>query len=364
MKKIPVKLGINSYNILVGDGAFLRLPELLISLKVGRDAIIITNPLVKRLYGKYLAQPLEGNGFSVQFLIVTDSEKSKSAQVAVDLVGKIAAYAADKKPFIIALGGGVIGDLAGFVAAIYKRGIPFIQVPTTLLAQVDSSIGGKVAVDLPQGKNLMGAFYQPRLVLTDTNCLRSLQLRQLRDGLAEVVKYGVIDDTRLFVFLEKNYKALLAAEPKALAHIVTACAAIKARVVALDERDVKDVRVILNFGHTIGHAIETAAGYDKYNHGEAVALGMRAACFIACRLKLMDPIDMARVETLLNAIGLPEKLVGVSREKILRAIMFDKKFCGKKNRFVLCPVIGESLVRENIPSDVIKQAVEYLLSQE
>jgi 3-dehydroquinate synthase len=333
------------------------LPEFLKKLGLGDDVIVITNPLVNRLHGKALAAPLLSQGFSVKFFEVADSEKAKSAQVAFDLIGKIAAYAADKKPVIIAFGGGVVGDLSGFVAAVYKRGVPFVQVPTTLLAQVDSSIGGKVAVDLPQGKNLVGAFYQPKLVLGDTSLLLTLSVRQVCNGLAEVVKYGVIKDAKLFAFVEKNYMKLLRGDQTALSHVVLASAAIKARVVELDEKETKGIRTILNFGHTIGHAVETAGGYAKYNHGEAVALGMRAACAISCQMKLMKPLDAARVETLLSAIGLPEAIEGVPEAKILKAMQFDKKFAGKVNRFVLCEFIGKVVVKEGVKASLIRSSL-------
>jgi 3-dehydroquinate synthase len=358
MKQIQVKLKSDTYPIVVGTGLLPLLPNFMAKLSLGPDAIVITNPLVKRLHGRALAIPLQAKGFSVKFFEVEDSEKSKSVGVAFDLIGKIAAYAVDKKPVIVAFGGGVIGDLAGFMAAVYKRGIPFVQVPTTLLAQVDSSIGGKVGVDLPQGKNLAGAFYQPKLVLADSSLLLTLSERQMRNGLAEVVKYGVIKDLRLFTFLEKNYAGILKYDLPALVHVVLASAAIKAGVVEADEKETRGLRIVLNFGHTIGHAIETASNYESYHHGEAVALGMRAACAISCRLKLMPSLEAARIETLLSAIGLPERVEGVGLPEILKAMKFDKKFSGKINRFVLCSSIGKTVVREDISDQVIRAAIE------
>ncbi|MEI6438205.1 MAG: 3-dehydroquinate synthase [Candidatus Omnitrophota bacterium] len=361
MKQISVKLKENSYPIVVGDGLLPLLPEFLKKLRLGPDVVVITNPLVNRLHGKALSASLLHKGYSLKFFEVEDSERAKSADVAFDLVGRIAAYAADKKLVIIAFGGGVVGDLAGFVAAVYKRGVPFVQVPTTLLAQVDSSIGGKVAVDLPQGKNLAGAFYQPKLVLADTALLGTLSERQLRNGLAEIIKYGVIKDAALFSYLEKNYAGILRAEPGALSHVVLASAAIKARVVELDEKETKGLRTILNFGHTLGHAVETAGGYEKYHHGEAVALGMRAACALSCLLKLMKPLEAARVETLLTAVGLPERVEGVPEARILKAMTFDKKFSGSRNRFVLCEAIGRVIVKEAVPAAMIVKALRSLL---
>ncbi len=361
MKKIILRLKANSYPIVVGAGVLASLPKLLKNQGLSNDAVVITNPLVRRLHGRALASLLLDKGFSVKFYEVQDSEKSKSVAVAFDLVGKIAEYAADKRPFIIAFGGGVVGDLAGFVAAVYKRGIPFVQVPTTLLAQVDSSIGGKVAVDLPQGKNLAGTFYQPRLVVADTSLLATLPDRQLRNGLAEVIKYGAIKDVKLFEYLEKNFKKLVGGDPQSLAEVVWSSALIKARIVERDERETKGLRTILNFGHTLGHAIETAAGYEKYYHGEAVALGMRAACSISCQMKLMTFLESERVETLLSAVGLPDQIEGLSQRAIIRAMRFDKKFSGKQNRFVLCQAIGSVVVKQGVPLSMIMRAVHELI---
>ncbi len=355
MKEIKVRLGANSYSIVVGAGILPVLPRRLKALGLGRDAVVITNPLVNRLHGKALGAALKGGGCSVKFFEVEDAERSKSAGVAAALVGRIARYAADKKPVIVALGGGVIGDLAGFVAAVYKRGVPFVQVPTTLLAQVDSAIGGKVAVDLPEGKNLLGAFYQPRLVLADVALLATLSERQVRNGLAEVIKYGVIKDPALFAFVEKEHVRLLQNDIAAMTRVVLTSAAIKARVVEQDERETRGVRTVLNFGHTLGHAIETAAGYERYQHGEAVALGMRAACGLSSALKVMTPLEAVRVETLLTAAGLPARLEGVSPERVLAVMKFDKKFSGKKNRFVLAAGIGRTVIREGIPPALIRR---------
>ncbi len=362
MQQIPVRLKTSSYSIVVGSGVALSLAFQIKKLGVGTDAVIITNPVVKKCCGGAVTKALLKGGFTVKVFEVEDSEKSKSVKIAFDLVEKIARYGADKKIVVIALGGGVVGDLAGFVASVYKRGVPFIQVPTTLLAQVDSSIGGKVAVDLPAGKNLVGAFYQPRLVVADTAFLSTLSSRQIRNGLAEAVKYGVIKDPKLFTFIERHFDKLLARDAAALAFVVARCATIKAKIVSIDEKETKGIRTILNFGHTIGHAVETAAGYDRYQHGEAVALGMRAACAISVRLKLMKPLDAVRVETLLSAIGLPECIEGVGIAKILKVMQFDKKFVGKKNRFVLARGIGAVVVREGVPALFISKVIKDLLA--
>ncbi|MBF0620177.1 MAG: 3-dehydroquinate synthase [Candidatus Omnitrophica bacterium] len=356
MKMIQVSLKQNSYPICVGCGILSRLPGEMMRLKLPTDVIMITNACVRRLHGNTLAKAFAKSGFTIKIVEVEDSERAKSAEVAFDLVGKIASYAADKKPVIVALGGGVVGDLAGFVAAVYKRGIPFVQVPTTFLAQIDSSIGGKVAVDLPQGKNLMGAFYQPKLVFADVALLATLSDRQIKNGLAEAVKYGVIKDAKLFAFIEDHIEKLLAKDLQALALIVERSVAIKARVVTLDEKEAKGLRTILNFGHTVGHAIEAAGGYDRYQHGEAVALGMRAATDISVQLKLLKPVDAARIHALLTVIGLPKNVEGISARKIMAAMKFDKKFEGKQARFVLAQAIGRVVVRA-VPAQAIVLSV-------
>ena len=360
MKTVHVKLKEDPYAIVVGRGILGALPGAVKKLDIGSDALVITNPLVGKLYARKLAAAFVKAGFTVKVFEVEDSERSKSMAVAMRLISAITRYAADKEPFIVALGGGVVGDLAGFVAAVYKRGIPFVQVPTTLLAQIDSAIGGKVAVDLPEGKNLVGAFYQPKLVWSDVALLASLSDRQVRNGLAEAVKYGVIGDPELFAFFEKNSELLLERDEKVLTRVVLECSAIKAAVVEEDEKETKGIRTILNFGHTVGHAIEAACGYGKYHHGEAVGLGMRAACRMSVAAKLLSARDAVRIEMLLSQIGLPERLEGATPAKVLGAMKFDKKFAGKKNRFVLAKGIGHAVVVECVPVEFVAAIVRSL----
>jgi 3-dehydroquinate synthase len=259
---------------------------------------------------------------------------------------------------VIAFGGGVIGDLAGFVASIYKRGIPYIQVPTTLLAQVDSSIGGKTAVDLAEAKNMVGAFYQPRLVLSDIGLLATLDLRQARAGLAEVIKYGLIKDKKLFHYLEKNYDKIIRRQQGALEFVVWRSSYIKARIVGQDEKEEKGLRTILNFGHTLGHALEAAGGYRRYNHGEAVAIGILLACALSRRLLLLDSSSCIRVEDLIKAVGLPVRIKNIPLNKIISAHYRDKKFIGARNRFVLLGGIGRAVVKQNIPLAAIKAVLK------
>ncbi len=286
MRIISVPLKTTAYNIVVGDHILPKLGVKLKSLNIGKNAVIITNPVINKHHGKALISGLKKNGFSVKVIEVPAGERSKSAKMAFRLIEEVARYDRLKKAFIIAFGGGVIGDLAGYVAAAYKRGVPYVQVPTTLLAQVDSAIGGKVAIDLPFGKNLVGAFYQPQIVWSDTAVLSTLTKRQIRNGLSEVVKYGVIADQKFFTYVVKNYKQLLTLKAKTLVHVVQRSSCIKRDVVVADEKETKGIRSLLNFGHTIGHAIEAAGKYNRYHHGEAIALGMRVAANISYQKRL------------------------------------------------------------------------------
>ncbi|MCD4781392.1 MAG: 3-dehydroquinate synthase [Candidatus Omnitrophica bacterium] len=361
MKTVQVALKSNAYKIMIGQNCLVDLGAYLRRLKIGQDAIIITNPVINQYYGKELRLGLKENGMSSKILEVPDGEKSKSAKMAFHLFEEIARYAPMKKIFIIALGGGVVGDLAGYVAAAYKRGVPLVQVPTTFLAQIDSAIGGKVAIDLPFGKNLVGAFYQPKVVWTDVTVLETLDDRQIRNGFAEAVKYGVIADKELFLFIEENYEALANLDMKAMMHVILRSSCIKADVVLRDEKETKGIRTILNFGHTLGHAIETVCGYRLYHHGEAVALGMRIAADIAVQIDLFQAKEDQRLNRLLTRIGLPETVRKADVSAILDIMKHDKKFISGKNRFVLPQRIGKVIVQEGITIPVVRRAIQKFL---
>ena len=358
MHIVKLNLKNRSYNIVIGTRIISDLGKQISRLNLGNNAYIITNSVIKNYYGDVLAKGLKSCGFNYKFKIVADSEKAKDIKVAAILIKDLAKFDLKKRTFIIALGGGVVGDLSGFVASVYKRGIPYIQIPTTLLAQVDSSIGGKTAVDLSEGKNLVGAFYQPKMVLSDISVLKTLSKRQLASGLAEVIKYGIIKDKNLFIYLEKNYKDIINLKVGALEHIVKACAKIKADIVSLDEREEKGLRTILNFGHTIGHAIEAASGFNKYNHGEAVALGMLVALDMSVKLRLTSEPLLKRAESLINNVGLPVKISRVSLKAILNRHYHDKKFTGAKNKFVLSAGLGKTKILKDIPLKLISTAIE------
>lgn len=358
MKIIKLNLKKRSYYIVVGSRISGILGAHLKRLNIGRDAYIVTNAAIKTRYARALGRILKSSGFEIRFKLIPDTEKSKSIQIASILIEDLASYDKKRKVFIIALGGGVVGDVAGFVASIYKRGIPYIQIPTTLLAQVDSAIGGKTAVDLAQGKNLVGAFYQPRLVFSDVTFLKTLSLKQIQAGLAEVIKYAIIKDPQLFSYLENNLGDCLDLKIAPLEFIVRRCSYLKAKIVEQDEREEKGIRTILNFGHTIGHAIESAGDYDRYNHGQAVALGMLVACQISKKMGFIQDDILARIEKLIKAAGLPTKINKISPAKILKAHYRDKKFIGKKNRFVLIKDIGQAKVVEDIPLRLIREAIK------
>lgn len=361
MKHVRVRLKQNSYDIAIGSGILASFASCLKKTGVGNTAFIITNPFIRKMWGRRLSGLLARGRFNAVFFEVADTEKSKSAAVCIDLINRIAGHDKLKQAFIITFGGGVVGDLGGFIAAIYKRGVPYIQLPTTLLAQVDSAIGGKVAIDLKIGKNLVGAFYQPRLVFSDIGFLSTLPLRQARAGIAEIIKYGVIGDAGLFEFLEKNMPKLLRLDKKALEYAVERSSRIKASVVERDEKDSLGIRAVLNYGHTIGHALETATGYKgDYNHGEAISIGMAAANHIAMESGRLSGPQAARIRKLLLSAGLPVSAKGVSPAVVYSAHLRDKKFIHGKNRFALPVSIGRAAVVEGIPEKTVRKAINLI----
>ncbi|MBD3425960.1 MAG: 3-dehydroquinate synthase [Candidatus Omnitrophica bacterium] len=359
MKKIRLDLAEKSYDILIGSGAAGKLPELLRSYNHTGPVVVVTDNKVKSKTSALINPVLKRVKNQLVTISVPATERSKSISIFRDSVQKISKKTRTHRPLIVALGGGVVGDLAGFIAATYRRGVPLIQVPTTLLAQVDSSVGGKVGIDLPEAKNLIGAFYQPRAVLMDPELLNTLPKKQIRNGMAEVIKYGVISSPSLFGYLEKNIERILMLEKKPLEKIISDCVSIKARVVEKDEYDLKDVRIALNFGHTLGHAIEAASEYSKrYNHGECVAIGMLLACEIAVRLDMLKYEQLGRLVKLLRKTGLPTRVRKIPLKEILKSYKYDKKFTKGGNRMVLPRKIGKVEVVEDIPDLLIKTVVK------
>jgi len=359
VNRIRVSLKDRAYDILIGRGLMHEAGVIIKKLKAGNDAIVVTNKNIAVIYGKTLKNSLVKSGISIKFEFVPDSEQAKSSAILIRLLNRIGSYDKNKALFIIALGGGVIGDLAGFAASVYKRGVPYVQVPTTLLAQIDSAIGGKVAIDLKVAKNLVGAFYQPKAVISDVATLTSLPARQVKNGLAECIKYGVIKDDGLFKYIEDNYKKLISIDLETIERAILASAKIKAGIVNEDELDNKGKRAILNYGHTIGHAIEAASGYSGgYNHGEAIAIGMIIAAGISSRIGLMEESDCNRIESLIKKCGLPTRIKGLKLSAIYDAHLRDKKFIHGKNRFILPLGIGKARVVEGIPDSVVLKTIK------
>lgn len=363
MRKIIVGLGKYSYSIRIGHGILQKTGPLISRMRLGKDAVIITNAEINRLYGHTLRNSLKKSGISAHTEIVADSEASKSHKTFFGVINNIARIDKGKKPFILALGGGVVGDLAGFVAAVYRRGVPFVQIPTTLLAQVDSSIGGKVAIDTPLAKNLIGVFYQPRVVIADIAILRTLPKQEIACGLSEIIKYAIISSRSFFDFLDRNILPLKKLERHKLEYVIKKCCEIKARVVGRDEKDVKGVRAILNYGHTIGHAVEAAGGYrKKYSHGEAVAIGMIAAANLSNERGMLSGQELARIEELITKAGLPTRVKGLQFSKIWESQLHDKKFAGGINTFVLPTKIGEVIIAKNVPKNLVRAAIRGVMA--
>jgi 3-dehydroquinate synthase len=326
--------------------------ELLTERLRNKKVAIVTNTTVAPLYLAPLRGALEAAGVEVIAITLPDGEEHKTWESVARIFDAMIARRCERGTALIALGGGVIGDLAGFAAAIYLRGVPYIQIPTTLLAQVDSSVGGKTAINHPAGKNLIGAFHQPLAVIADTDTLASLPARELAAGLAEVIKYGMIRDRGFFDWLEGNLPRLLAREPEALAYAIERSCANKAEVVALDERE-DGVRALLNFGHTFGHAIEAGVGYGSWLHGEAVAAGMALATRLSRQLGLVDEETTHRVCALLDAAGLPVNPPELGLERYLDLMGHDKKVRDGRLRFVLLRRIGEAFVTDEVTRDAL-----------
>ena len=358
MRIVQVPLGNRSYAIKVGGGLLARLGAECAQLKLGQRCAVITDSNVGKKFAKAALKSLSASGFQPVLITVPAGEKSKRIAVVEKCYDQLAAHRLERKSFIIALGGGVVGDLAGFVAATYLRGIPFVQVPTTLLAQVDSSVGGKTGVNLKAGKNLVGAFYQPRLVLCDLDTLKSLPKREYISGLAEVIKYGVIYDAILFAQLERNLLKLLQREAVTLAAVIARCCEIKADVVGQDETE-SGLRAILNFGHTIGHAIENSSGYGKFLHGEAISIGQVAAAKLSHQILGLPKKDVERIQKQFSAAGLPVKIKfnPAARKKLFAAMKLDKKVSAGEIKFVLAKRIGKVLWGQKVSEGMIDRAL-------
>jgi 3-dehydroquinate synthase len=343
------------YDILIGSG-LLSAPRAWDGLPRAAAAVVVSNPTVHALHGAALEDSLARHYASVLRVLLPDGEQYKDWTTLQSVFDHLLARGCDRKTVLFALGGGVVGDMAGFAAACYMRGVPYVQVPTTLLAQVDSSVGGKTAINHPLGKNMIGAFYQPQRVVIDLDTLATLPAREFAAGLAEVIKYGPIADAAFLEWIETNLDALLARDPRALAHAVRRSCEIKADVVGQDERE-SGLRAILNFGHTFGHAIESGLGYGTWLHGEAVACGMVLACRLSAELGLVPTAFADRLETLLARASLPVRPPPISAGRWLELMRLDKKAEAGEIRFVVIEAPGRAGVR-SAPDALVTHVIE------
>ena len=353
---IDVDLGSRSYPILIGAG-ILGDSNLIAPHLTGNRVVVVTNDTVAPLFLERIQQSLQKAGKDVLAIRLPDGEQFKTWETLNTIFDTMLAARCDRTTAIIALGGGVIGDLAGFAAATYQRGIAFIQIPTTLLAQVDSSVGGKTAINHPLGKNMIGAFYQPRLVLADLSTLTSLPARELSAGLAEVIKYGAIMDAGFFAWLEDNMDHLVGRDPDALGHAVEVSCRCKSEIVAADERE-SGRRALLNFGHTFGHAIEAGLGFGTWLHGEAVAAGMLLAATLSAKQGDIGDQDVRRLENLLDRAGLPTQAPALGVQRYLELMGYDKKVHKGKLRLVLLKSIGDAYLSADFSANALSQVLQ------
>ena len=357
IQTVRVELQERSYDIQIGTGILNRTGPFVASLCRPTHAVIITDENVQRPYADRVAENVVTSGANVDLLVVEPGEPSKSLDTATSLWETLLELGTDRTSVVLAVGGGVVGDLAGFIAATYARGIAMVQLPTTLLAQVDSSVGGKVGVNLPGAKNIVGAFWQPLGVLIDTDVLSTLPGREYRAGLAEVVKYGVILDADFFSYLEDNAEAISQQRPDVLRYVIARCCRLKADVVQADEREETGLRAVLNYGHTFCHAIEAVTGYDRFLHGEAVSVGMLCAARLAGSLGRVDAKFTRRLHNLLSALGLPLEVPDVDHKTLLDVMQRDKKVQHGKLRFVLPTRIGHVELVSDVDSEKVQAAL-------
>jgi 3-dehydroquinate synthase len=351
MQTLTVDLGDRSYPIHIGPG-LLTQSDLIVPHLLQKRVMVVTNTTVAPLYLAPLTATLESAGVKVARVVLPDGEAYKNWETLNLIFDALLTDRAERKTTLIALGGGVIGDMTGFAAACYQRGVPFVQIPTTLLSQVDSSVGGKTGINHPLGKNMIGAFYQPKVVLADTDTLETLPARELSAGLAEVIKYGLIWDAEFLAWLEAKMDKLRALDAAAIAHAIYRSCEIKAQVVAQDERE-GGIRAILNLGHTFGHAIETGMGYGNWLHGEAVAAGMVMAAQTSKRMGWISEADVERTRALIRAARLPDVAPDLGVDTWLEYMGHDKKVEGGKMRFVLLKRLGEAVITGDVPRDVL-----------
>ncbi|MDD3296662.1 MAG: 3-dehydroquinate synthase [Candidatus Omnitrophica bacterium] len=355
MKQIKVKLKESPYPIFIGENLKKEISGYLKDSKLGNFAVIISSKKIHSLYKGFIST-LTGKIPNI-VISVADGEAAKSKKWLFKIINEIMAIDTwNKKIFLVCFGGGTIGDLGGFAASIYKRGLPYIQIPTTLLSQIDSSIGGKTAIDLEKAKNVLGSFYQPKAVFIDSTFLKTLPLKEIRQGMAEAIKYGVIADKNLFDFIDANHCRLMKLESNPLKRLIFSCVKIKARIVEKDELENRGIRTVLNYGHTLAHALETASKYKKIPHGSAVSVGMAYAGRLSCYLGKCSEGEAVRVEKVLKSFGLPWN-TAFDASKIFKALVYDKKFISGKIRMVILYKIGKVEVLSGISPEVIKKTL-------
>lgn len=360
MAEVKINLGVRSYKIIIDVFKGNLVNTLMQEVQINQKVLIISDNTVGKLYGLQLIKDLQELGFTAELYCVPIGEQSKSLTVAMDLYTKAITLGLDRKSTIIALGGGIVGDLAGFVAATYLRGTPFIQIPTSLLAQVDSSVGGKVAINHPMGKNLIGAFYQPQIVVIDIDFLTTLPDRELFTGLAEVIKYGVIADKAFFAYLNENTQQILNKQSTILTEIVRRSCDIKAQVVEQDECE-SSIRAVLNFGHTIGHAIEANTNFNTYNHGEAVAIGMYGAALISKDLGLCSHRTVEAIKSTILKFNLPIHAPECNIDDLFKLLYRDKKVLNNQINWVLLDEIGHANICHQVPENVVKEVLSEII---
>lgn len=356
MQKVRVNLGERSYDIIIDSGILPNIGERIKGFAFSKVAVI-SNPTVFNIYGDVVINSLKNAGFESLHVIIPDGEEYKNYNQTYQILTELLKNKLDRNSCLVALGGGVIGDITGFAASIYMRGIHFIQVPTTLLSQVDSSVGGKTGVNHELGKNMIGTFYQPRLVWIDIDTLKTLPKREILCGIAEIIKYGVIWDGELFEFLEKHRESILALDPLPLTHIIRRSCEIKAEVVSADERE-SGLRAILNYGHTIGHAIETETGYSRFLHGEAIAIGMHLEARLSEIIGFLNKKDALKIKAAIDSYGLPSDLpADLNVDKLISHMKLDKKVEAGEMKFILPEKIGKVRIQKGIDIDAVKKAI-------
>ncbi|MBO8159254.1 3-dehydroquinate synthase [Thermosyntropha sp.] len=357
MQRLKVNLGERSYFINIEAGILERTGEIIKEINSGKQVFLVSNPTVFPLYGEKVTDSLKRAGFNVETAFMPDGERYKNLHEAMKILDKAVEFNLERSSVVAALGGGVVGDLAGFVAAIYQRGVDFVQIPTTLLSQVDSSVGGKVAVNHPQGKNLIGSFHQPRTVIIDPITLNTLEEKEYKNGLGEVVKYGLIYDAEFFNFLEENANAIKNKEPDVVVEIIYRSCAIKSIIVEKDEKEA-GIRALLNLGHTFGHALEKLTDYEVYGHGEALVMGTVAAAFLARDKKHIGDAELVRIINLYKKLDIYKPFPLIDPEQVYSAMLNDKKVMKGRLRLVLPNSIGSCLITDEADKIEIINAIK------